>query len=158
MLEIEMSAYGGEDPSLQNYLQSIGRYKQLTKEREIELARRIRAGDREALDQLVNANLACVLKIAKANFNCGLGLMDLIAEGTVGLISAARHYDYRGETRFISFAMWRVARAIQEALADQAKTAILRPYRPDVDREDSGRLQCGAGSSPPLGPDPRSTP
>jgi len=110
-----------EDVSLTFYLKEIGRLQPLTSEREAELAANIRKGDRESLDILVKANLRFVVSVARNYQNQGLSLSDLINEGNMGLVRAARRFDEKKNFRFISYAVWWVRQAILQALADQSR-------------------------------------
>lgn len=107
------------------YLKAIARYRNLTAAEEAKLAPRIRKGDNEALTLLVQANLRFVVNVAKAYQNQGLPLADLINEGNLGLIKAARRFDDRKNFKFITYAVWWIRQAILKALAEQSRIVKL---------------------------------
>ncbi len=111
--------------SIEKYLEEIGNYSPLSPEEEIELARRIRQGDTEALDKLVKANLRFVISVAKEYQGQGLPLQDLISEGNLGLIKAAQRFDETRGFKFISYAVWWIRQSILQALAEQSRVVRL---------------------------------
>ncbi len=111
--------------SLGTYLKEISRIPLLTREGEIALALRIRAGDEEAVSQLVEANLRFVVSIANKYRSCGIALLDLINEGNIGLMEAARRFDPDKGVKFISYAVWWIRQAIMQALAEQCGSVRL---------------------------------
>lgn len=111
--------------SLDVYLQEIGETPLLSVEEEISLARRIRQGDRQALDKLTRANLRFVVSVAKQYQNQGLSLADLVNEGNIGLIKAAQRFDETRGYKFISYAVWWIRQAILQALAEQSRIVRL---------------------------------
>ena len=114
-----------ENRSLDLYLQEIGETPLLTAKEEIQLARRIRQGDRKALDKLTRANLRFVVSVAKQYQNQGLSLADLVNEGNIGLIKAAHRFDETRGFKFISYAVWWIRQAILQALAEQSRIVRL---------------------------------
>ncbi len=111
--------------SLNLYLKEISKYKTLPIEEEADLAKRIRDGDRLALDKLVKSNLRFVVSVSRNYQNQGLPLVDLINEGNLGLIRAAKRFDEKKNFRFISYAVWWIRQAILQALAEQSRIVKL---------------------------------
>ena len=119
-LKINKSITNREDASLDKYLQEIGREERISVDEEVELAQRIRKGDRKALERLTKANLRFVVSVAKQYQNQGLSLPDLINEGNVGLIKAAEKFDETRGFKFISYAVWWIRQSILQAIAEQS--------------------------------------
>jgi RNA polymerase primary sigma factor len=124
-LKITKSITNRESASLDKYLQEIGREDLITVEDEVELAGRIRNGDRKALEKLTRANLRFVVSVAKQYQNQGLSLPDLINEGNLGLIKAAEKFDETRGFKFISYAVWWIRQSILQALAEQSRIVRL---------------------------------
>ena len=124
-LKITKSITNRESASLDKYLQEIGREELITVDREVELAGRIRNGDRAALEELVRSNLRFVVSVAKQYQNQGLSLPDLINEGNLGLIKAAEKFDETRGFKFISYAVWWIRQSILQALAEQSRIVRL---------------------------------
>ena len=124
-LKISKSITNRESASLEKYLSDISREELLSIEEEVELAGRIRQGDRKALERLTKANLRFVVSVAKQYQNQGLSLPDLINEGNVGLIKAAERFDETRGFKFISYAVWWIRQAILQALAEQSRIVRL---------------------------------
>lgn len=117
--------YRDEDRSLDLYLREIGSTPLINAAQEVKLARRIRQGDQKALDNLTKANLRFVVSVAKNYQNQGLSLADLINEGNIGLIKAAKRFDETRGFKFISYAVWWIRQAILQALAEQSRIVRL---------------------------------
>jgi RNA polymerase primary sigma factor len=124
-LKITKSITNRESESLEKYLQEIGREELLSTDEEVELAQRIRKGDRKALDKLTKSNLRFVVSVAKQYQNQGLSLPDLINEGNMGLIKAAERFDETRGFKFISYAVWWIRQSILQALAEQSRIVRL---------------------------------
>lgn len=124
-LKISKSITNRETASLDKYLQDIGKEEMITPDEEVDLARRIKAGDERALEKLTKANLRFVVSVAKQYQNQGLSLPDLINEGNVGLIKAARRFDETRGFKFISYAVWWIRQAILQAIAEQSRLVRL---------------------------------
>ncbi|MDD2637012.1 MAG: RNA polymerase sigma factor RpoD/SigA [Bacteroidales bacterium] len=124
-LKITKSITNRESASLDKYLQEIGKEELITVDEEVELAQRIKQGDRVALEKLTRANLRFVVSVAKQYQNQGLSLPDLINEGNLGLIKAAEKFDETRGFKFISYAVWWIRQSILQALAEQSRIVRL---------------------------------
>ena len=123
--------------SLQLFLKDIGKVRLLTAQEEVDLARRIERGDLDAKQKMVESNLRLVVSIAKNYRNQGLPFLDLIQEGTLGLVRAAEKFDYRKGFKFSTYATWWIRQAISRAIADKSRTI----------RWTGGTSGCGGCSS-----------
>ncbi|OFY49220.1 MAG: RNA polymerase subunit sigma [Bacteroidetes bacterium GWF2_41_31] len=124
-LKISKSITNRNTASLDKYLQDIGKEELITAEEEVDLARRIKTGDRIALEKLTKANLRFVVSVSKQYQNQGLSLQDMINEGNLGLIKAAQRFDETRGFKFISYAVWWIRQSILQALAEQSRIVRL---------------------------------
>jgi RNA polymerase primary sigma factor len=124
-LKITKSITNRNSDSLEKYLHDIGKEELITPEEEVELAKRIKRGDQEALEKLTKANLRFVVSVAKQYQHQGLSLPDLINEGNLGLIKAAKKFDETKGFKFISYAVWWIRQCILQALAEQSRIVRL---------------------------------
>lgn len=124
-LKITKQVTNRDTLSLDKYLHEIGKVELLSAEKEVELAKRIKKGDRAALEILIKANLRFVVSVSKQYQNQGLSLPDLINEGNLGLIKAAERFDETRGFKFISYAVWWIRQSILQALAEQARIVRL---------------------------------
>ena len=124
-LKITKSITNRESEALEKYLSEIGKEELVSADEEVELAQRIRKGDKKALERLTKANLRFVVSVAKQYQNQGLSLPDLINEGNVGLIKAAEKYDETRGFKFISYAVWWIRQSILQAIAEQSRIVRL---------------------------------
>src|SRR5690554_4369494 len=124
-LKITKQVTNRDTLSLDKYLHEIGKVELLSAEKEVELAKRIRKGDRDALEALIKANLRFVVSVSKQYQNQGLSLPDLINEGNLGLIKAAERFDETRGFKFISYAVWWIRQSILQALAEQSRIVRL---------------------------------
>ena len=120
--KISQSITDRQDASLNSYFKDVSRQPMISQEEEIELTKKIKEGNEAAVKKLVEANLRFVIYVAKQYQNKGLALVDLIQEGNIGLIEAARKFDETRGFRFISYAVWWIRQAIIKALSDQCRT------------------------------------
>lgn len=120
-LKITQSITNRESTALEKYLQDISREDLVSLDEEVELAQKIRQGDVKALERLTKANLRFVVSVAKQYQNQGLSLPDLINEGNLGLIKAAKKYDETRGFKFISYAVWWIRQSIMQAISEQSR-------------------------------------
>ena len=122
---LSLNVLDGPTDSLERFLQEIGRYPLLTKVEEVQLAKRVEAGDMLAKRRMIESNLRLVVSIAKNYRGQGLGFLDLIQEGILGLIRAVEKFDWRRDLKFSTYATWWIRQAVARALADKSRTIRL---------------------------------
>src|SRR5207247_9875743 len=119
------------------FLNEAGRFKLLTAEEEVELAKRVERGDIEAKNLMINSNLRLVVSIAKRYQGHGLSLLDLIQEGIIGLIRAVEKFDWRKGFKFSTYATWWIRQAVQRGVANKARTIRMPVHSVDRERKIS---------------------
>ena len=124
-LKITQQITQRENDSLERYLSDIAKLPMINADREVELAKKIRMGDTDALEEMTRANLRFVVSVAKQYQNQGLSLADLINEGNIGLIKAAQRFDESRGFKFISYAVWWIRQSILQALVENARLVRL---------------------------------
>jgi RNA polymerase primary sigma factor len=124
-LKISQKVTNRDTPGLDKYLHDISRVDMITPDEEVELAKKIQAGDDSALEKLTKANLRFVVSVAKQYQNRGLSLQDLINEGNLGLLKAAKRFDHSKGFKFISYAVWWIRQTIHQALAENSRLVRL---------------------------------
>ena len=125
--------------ALQLFLNEAGRYPLLTAAEEVELAKRIERGDKEAKDLMINSNLRLVVSIAKKYQGHGLSLLDLIQEGIIGLIRAVEKFDWRRGFKFSTYATWWIRQAVQRGVANKSRTIRIPVHIVEREHEDRAR-------------------
>lgn len=152
-IKISNSITNRDSAALERYLSDISKVPQISPDEEVELARRIKEGDRAALDKLVTANLRFVVSIAKTYQNQGVSLTDLINEGNIGLMNAAERFDETRGFKFISYAVWWIRQGIINAIAEQSRVVRLPLNQVSTInriRKESARLEQDLQRAPTL--------
>lgn len=152
-LKISQKVTNRDTPGLDKYLQDISRVDMITPDEEVDLAKKIQNGDMEALEKLTKANLRFVVSVAKQYQNRGLSLQDLINEGNLGLIKAARRFDPSKGFKFISYAVWWIRQTIHQALAENSRLVRLPVNKINTMHkitQASSRLEQEFGREPTL--------